>query len=81
MSQRTRKLVAILVGMLILVMDTTVGAVSNPDFESSTDGSFLESEIGYAEPSHCEIVDCIGKDRLPKHTPLDSRPPVMDYGW
>ena len=81
MSQRTRKLVAILVGMLILVMDTTVGAVSNHDIESSTDGSFLESGIGYAEPSHCEIVDCIGKDRLPKHTPLDSRPPVMDYGW
>ena len=81
MSQSARKFVAILVGMLILVMDTTAGAVSNPDAGSPTDEFVLESGNDLETPTYCGASNCIGKDRLPNHTPIDSRPPVLDFGW
>tara|TARA_B100000959_G_scaffold269400_1_gene315119 strand:- start:762 stop:5738 length:4977 start_codon:yes stop_codon:yes gene_type:complete len=81
MSTGTRRLVAILVGVLILIMDTTVGAVSSIDKIEILNEDGFESEIQLDTRIVCDYEGCGDKDRLPSHTPIDAGPPVLDFGW
>ena len=81
MSTGPGKFVSLFVGILVILLDIPVGSAfvlveEVPPMESSeTKGSSV------VPPLICDGEECPEKNRDAMFSPLDSKPPTMEYGW
>ena len=68
------------IAILVFLLDVPIGAAHVPDVENSDSTVFFEGETPTITSLICGEEEC-QKERNPTHTPLDSSPPVMEFGW
>tara|TARA_Y100001934_G_scaffold56877_1_gene70354 strand:- start:17218 stop:22197 length:4980 start_codon:yes stop_codon:yes gene_type:complete len=68
------------IAILVFLLDVPIGYAHVPDVENSDSMAFIGEESPTIPPLICEGKEC-QKDRNPSHTPLDSTPPAMEFGW
>ncbi len=68
------------IAILVFLLDVPIGAAHVPTVEDSDFSVLIGSEEPTIPPLICEEEGC-QKDRNPTHTPLDSSPPAMEFGW
>ena len=76
-----KKFGPLLVSILVLFLDVPIGSAmvieDVSDFNSATE----EEPYDHISPLFCDGEECQVTDREPDYSPLDSSPPVMEFGW
>ena len=68
------------IAILVFLLDVPIGSAHVPSVEDSESTVFFGDEVPAIAPLICGEEEC-QKDRDPTHTPVDSSPPAMDFGW
>ena len=74
------KLYPLLVALLVFLLDVPIGSAYISDAQDAP----LEEVIGENPPSIPPLVcgeHACNKDWSSEHTPVDSTPPAMEFGW
>lgn len=79
MAKSPGSLFPVTVAILFLLLNVPSGVAHVSSEEGSKSSSFLDSQTGIPALK-CGEEDC-WKDRDPNYTPVDSKPPMMDFGW
>jgi len=68
------------IAILVFLLDVPIGAAHVPDVENSDSAVFFEGETPTIPSLICGEEEC-QKELNPTHTPLNSSPPAMEFGW
>ena len=68
------------IAILVFLLDVPIGAAHVPDVENPDSTVFFEGETPTIPSLICGEEEC-QKERNPTHTPLNSSPPAMEFGW
>ena len=68
------------IAILVFLLDVPIGAAHVPGVENYDSREALNIESSSIPALICGEEEC-QKDLDPKHTPLDSSPPAMEFGW
>ena len=68
------------IAILVFLLDVPIGAAHVPDVEDAESSVLIRNERPTIPPLMCGEEEC-QKDRSPSHTPVDSSPPAMEFGW
>ena len=80
MERSSSKLSPFVVAILVFLLDVPIGSAHVPDSEEIT----LDTSIGEISPIIPPLVcgeKMCNKDWFLEHTPIDSSPPSMEFGW
>jgi len=80
MVRGARKFLPFAIAILVFLLDVPIGAAHVPDGENSDSAVVIEDLSQFIPALLCGEEEC-QKKHDPAHTPLDSRPPAMDFGW
>ena len=67
------------IAILVFLLDVPIGYAHVPEVENSDSMAFIGKASPTITPLICGGEEC-HKDRNPRHTPLDSSPPTMEFG-
>ena len=68
------------IAILVFLLDVPIGSAHVPGVENYDSRGALNIESSSIPTLICEEEEC-QKDLDPKHTPIDSSPPAMEFGW
>ena len=80
MARSLGKLFPFAIVILFFLLNVPIGAAHAPDVKNSDSMVVFESEPSIIPSLECGEWECL-KDLNPDHTPLDSSPPAMEFGW
>jgi len=68
------------IAILVFLLDVPIGAAHVPDVDNPGSTVFFDGETPTIPSLICGEEEC-EKELNPTHTPLDSSPPAMEFGW
>ena len=80
MARSPGKLFPFVIAILFFLLDVPLGAAHAPGEENTDSAVFFEDVSPSIPTLLCGEEACL-KNLDPTHTPLDSSPPAMEYGW
>ena len=80
MKRSKGKLSPLVVAILVFFLDVPVGSAYVPDTQESPPGEVIGEISPAISPLVCGDQEC-SKDWGLEHTPIDSSPPAMEFGW
>ncbi len=76
-----KKFGTLLVSILVLFLDVPIGSAMVIEDVSYSNSAIEETPYGHISPLFCDGEGCQVTNREPEYSPLDSSPPVMEFGW